>query len=131
MAGARHAPLHTGSLRAPCVHGQTDSIIHRQTWWRWDSPGISGNDTCSARETGTGHIGILTVGRSCQEVMLVITPALIDNGIVIRIGVAYMHRGRGMHRIMGSRKVRLNYPVQAGDESPGETLESLHGVTPS
>ena len=89
---------------------------------------MTDNDTGPARETGTGHIGVLTMGRPCQEIVLVVTPALIDNGIVIRIRMAHMHRGSGMHWIMGSRKVRLNYSAQARNYSCGEMFESFHGV---
>ena len=88
------------------------------------------NYTRSSRETGTGRIGILTAGRPSQEIIPVLAPVLTWKGIVIRIRVAYMHRGSSMHWIMGNRKVWLNYSAQAGDEPPGETFERLHGVTP-
>src|SRR5229473_3084226 len=88
------------------------------------------NYTCPSRETSACCIGILASRIACQEVVLVVTPALTGQGIVVRIRVTHMHRGRGIQWILGSRKVRLNYFAQPGNYPESESLESLHGFAP-
>jgi len=88
------------------------------------------NHSCPSREASARCIGVLASRIACQEVILVLTPALTGEGLVVKIRVTHMHRGCGMQWIMRSRKVRLNYFAQAGNYPGSETLESLHGIAP-
>lgn len=83
-----------------------------------------------SRETGACLIGIMVSRIARQEIVLVLAPVLTGNSIVIIIRVAHMYRSCGMRWILRSRKVRLNYSVQAGNYPRSKPFENLHDVAP-